>query len=132
MPIDEEQLDRHLLRTGPSLPGHTIQYDEGQRAWIIDQTLIACSEPEYHCLRLLLEQANRCVPFAQLAGYLPETEDTETAASERGRMRHLMSSLRGKIWMLGIDIVSLRDVGYLLLLSQEDAITYHDEQASEW
>jgi hypothetical protein len=43
------------LRSGPIVPGHTIQYYEDQHAWVIDQTLIPCSESEYYCLKLLLE-----------------------------------------------------------------------------
>ena len=138
MPISGEErarelLTHHTLRPGPSIVGHTIQQYEEQHTWIIDQTLILCTPPEYFCLKALLEQADRCVPFAQLAACLPEIFSSEDAEHKTAtaRMRHLMSSLRGKIWSLGMDIVSLRSVGYILLSNaQEASLPPSDEHAS--
>jgi DNA-binding response OmpR family regulator len=111
------------LRSGPIVPGHTIQYYEDQHAWVIDHTLIPCSEPEYHCLKLLLEQANRCVPFEHFIRSLQETALPSTDAQKQAKMRvaHLVSNLRTKIWASGLDIVSVMNVGYILLSRLEES-----------
>jgi len=102
---------------GPVVPGHTLQYYEDQHAWVIDQVLLPCSAPEYHCLQLLLERANRCVPFAHFLICLQTTPTTEHANLKQERMRiaHLMSVLRTKIWPFGLDIASVMNIGYILL-----------------
>lgn len=112
------------LRPGPIVPGHTVEYYEDQHAWVIDQTLIPCSEPEYHCLKLLLEQANRCVPFEHFIRSLQETALLATDAQKQARMRvaHLISNLRTKIWASGLDIVSVMNVGYILLSGSEESL----------
>jgi DNA-binding response OmpR family regulator len=104
-----------IVRPGPVVPGHTIQYYEDQHAWIIDQMLIPCSASEYLCLKLLLEQANRCVPFALFLRSLQETISSEAQKPTRMRIAHVVSSLRAKIWASGLDIVSVMNVGYILL-----------------
>ncbi len=120
MPISDEervheQVTQRTLRPGPSVPGHTLLQDEQRHTWIIDQMLILCTPPAYRCLKTLLEHPDRCVPFAHLMACLEETE--QHVATEQ--LRYLMSSLRGKIWTLGMDIVSVRGVGYLLLSKTE-------------
>jgi hypothetical protein len=104
------------LRPGPDLPGHSVQHYEDQHAWVIDQTLIPCTVAEYHCLKLLLERANRCVPFAS---FLSMQEIFPTVSTdpkqERLRVAHMMSILRAKIWASGLDIVSVMNIGYILL-----------------
>ncbi len=106
---------------GPVLPGHQIQYDDEQLVWVIDQTLLPCSEPAYQCLKVLLEHANRCVPFEQLQRCLQEQPLPSTDGQKRARMRvaHLISNLRPKIWAVGLDVVSVMDVGYILLAGSE-------------
>lgn len=100
------------LCPGPLLLGHSIHQDEEHHTWIIDGTLITCTPQEYACLKELLEQAHRCVPFARLLNaFSVEYAEIKTA---RGRMRQVLSSLRTKLWPLGIEIISLRDVGYML------------------
>lgn len=105
------------------MPGHTVQYYEDQHAWVIDQMLIPCSESEYHCLKLLLEGANRCVPFEHFIRCLQETALPSTDAQKQARMRvsHLVSNLRAKIWASGLDIVSVMNVGYILLSGSEES-----------
>ncbi len=112
------------LRPGPLVPGHLIQCYEDQHAWVIDQTLIPCSESEYVCLQLLLEQANRCVPFEHFILRLQETAFTSSDAQKPARMRvaHLISSLRTKIWASNLDIVSVMNVGYILLSGSEEPL----------
>lgn len=119
------------LRTGPVLPGHTIQQDEARHIWIIDQTVIPCSLAEYGCLQVLVEQANRCVPFAHLVEALPEAGVGEGVdqQAERERLRHVLSNLRTKIWMLGMEIISVRGVGYLLQVN-EPASAHSDESTN--
>ncbi len=116
---DEERVHApgalRTLRPGPSVPGHTLLQDEQRHTWIIDQRLILCTLPAYRCLKILLEHPDRCVPFAHLETCLEEQESH--VATEH--LRYLMSSLRGKIWTLGMDIVSVRGVGYLLLSRTE-------------
>lgn len=110
-----------MLRPGPTVPGHTIQADEEHHTWVIDQILIPCSEPEYRCLKLLLEQADRCVPFAHFLRSLQETALPSSEGQKQARMRiaHLVSNLRTKIWATGLDIASVMNVGYLLLSTVE-------------
>jgi len=105
------------LHPGPSVAGHSIQYNKDKHAWIIDQTLVVCSLPEYRCLKLLLEHADRCVPFAHFVNHLQETPISDTALlkQEKLRVAHVMSNLRTKIWALGLDIASVMNVGYILL-----------------
>jgi DNA-binding response OmpR family regulator len=109
------------LRPGPVVPGHTIQYYEDQHAWVIDQTLVLCSQPEYHCLRVLFERANHCVPFEHFVHSLQETTLPAADEQKQARMRiaHLISRLRAKIWAFGLEIVSVMNVGYILLSESE-------------
>ncbi len=115
---EEKQHNRRsgTLRPGPVLPGHSLRHSEEQHTWVIDQVLIPCTAAEYHCLKLLLEQANRCVPFASFLCmqevFPPTSVDSK---QERLRVAHMMSALRAKIWPLGFDIVSVWNTGYLLL-----------------
>jgi DNA-binding response OmpR family regulator len=113
------------LRPGPVVPGHTIEYSEHQHAWVIDRILIPCSEPEYRCLKLLLEQANRCVPFEHFILSLEETALPSLEGQKKAKMRvaHLVSSLRTKIWASGFDIVSVMNVGYILLSGSEGSFS---------
>lgn len=110
---------------GPVLAGHTTRCYEDQRAWIIDETLILCSESEYHCLRVLLEQANHCVPFEHFVLCLQETALPFTGDQKHAKMRiaHLISTLRPKIWASGLEIVSVMNVGYILLAGSEESGT---------
>jgi hypothetical protein len=109
------------LRPGPIVPGHTIQYAEDQHAWVIDQTLVLCSELEYHCLRVLFERANHCVPFEYFVIGLQGTSLPAAGDQKHARMRiaHLISHLRAKIWAFGLEIVSVMNVGYILLSESE-------------
>ena len=110
------------LHPGPSVPGHSIQCDEGRHTWIIDQTLVMCSLSEYRCLRLLLEHADRCVSFARLGTLLQEASLSEEGMHRQEKMRlaHIMSNLRTKIWALGLDIVSVMNTGYMLLSDTQE------------
>lgn len=110
------------LRPGPRIEGHSIQRDEEQKAYVIDQTLIACTPTEYQVLTLLLEQADRCVPFAQIWAQFQDGPLTDAAQRKQTRIRiiHLMSDLRAKIWALGLDIVAVMNYGYILLLRPQE------------
>jgi hypothetical protein len=105
------------LRPGPQMEGHSIQRDERQHAYVIDQVLIACTPAEYRILTLLLEQADRLVPFAQLWAQLQDEPLVDAAQIKQARTRiiHLMSDLRAKIWALGLDIVAVMNYGYILV-----------------
>lgn len=111
------------LQPGPTVPGHTIQSNEQLATWIIDQTLLACSPTGYRCLKLLLEQAERCVPYAHFIAQVQEAPLVETRVQKQTRMRvaHIMSNLRAKLWPLGLDIGSVMGVGYILLRAEEAA-----------
>ena len=125
MPISEEERVPEAVCSDPELPGHTVQQDDLHHTWIIDQTLIPCTKHEYVCLKLLLEHANSRVSFTQLARCLPGTALKEGADQrlERMRVRHLMSGLRSKLWKVGMDIVSLRGLGYMLQLEMQEETT---------
>lgn len=125
MPTSEKERVPEAVYSGPALPGHTVQQDDLHHTWIIDQTLIPCTKHEYMCLKLLLEHANSCVSFAQLARCLPGIALNEGADQclERVRVRHLMSGLRCKMWKVGMDIVSLRGLGYMLQLEMQEETT---------
>ncbi len=98
---------------GPPIPGHQVQHDEVRRVWIIDQVLLLCSVAEYRCLNVLLESVDRCVPFAALVACLESAGSG--AKQERMRLAHIMSSLRPRLWPLGLDIGSVMTIGYILL-----------------
>jgi DNA-binding response OmpR family regulator len=111
----------HLIPE-PSLAGHSIQRDERQHAFLIDQHLIACTPTEYRLLALLLEQADRCVLFAQLIAQFQEEPCMDAALLQRARnkLMHVISDLRAKVWASGLDIASVMGVGYILLSSQPE------------
>lgn len=119
----QEPFTRSSLCSGPSVPGHTIQQDEERSTWVIDQILLPCTPPEYGCLRVLLEQIDRRVTFTHFAASLPELFSVEETAHAVApvRLRHLMSSLRNKVWSVGMDLVSVRGVGYMLLSRAPDS-----------
>lgn len=109
------------FRPGPTIPGHQVQYDAVQHAWIIDHVLLRGSVADYRCLELLLESANRCVPFARLLSCFPEASGMDTK-QERMRLAHVISRLRSRLWPLGLDIGCVMSLGYMLLSgSQEHA-----------
>ena len=111
---------RHLpgaLRPGPWIEGHTIQRDEEHKVYVIDQHVIACTPTEYRILTLLLEQADRCVPFAQLWAHGQDGPLTDAVQRKQIRTRiiHVISDVRAKMWASGLDIVAVMNYGYLLL-----------------
>jgi len=108
------------LLPGPHVEGYSIQRDEGQHAFLIDHNLVTCTPTEYRLLELLLEQADRCVPYAQLSAHLQgePVADTTHLTQTRTRIIHLMSDLRAKIWALGLDIAAVMNTGYILLSSR--------------
>ncbi|HET8845834.1 MAG TPA: hypothetical protein VFN35_30500 [Ktedonobacteraceae bacterium] len=106
------------LRSGPSIPGHNIQYDEQRHVLVIDQVLLSCTLPEYQCLKQLLESVDRCVTFDTFGVCLEQAPGLD-ARHERMRLAHIMSALRARLWPLGLDIVSVMNRGYILL-SQPD------------
>jgi DNA-binding winged helix-turn-helix (wHTH) protein len=111
------------LLPGPRVEGYSIQRDEGQHAFLINQTLVHCTPTEYHILELLLEQADRCVSYAQLSAHVQGEPVTDPAhlTHTRTRIIHLMSDLRAKIWALGLDIAAVMNTGYILLSSRTHA-----------
>lgn len=111
------------LLPGPHVEGYSIQRDEGQHAFLIDQNLVTCTPTEYRVLTLLLEQADRCVPYAQLSAQLQDEplNDATHLKQMRTRIIHLMSDLRAKIWALGLDIAAVMNTGYILLSSRTHA-----------
>ena len=113
------------LLPGPHVEGHSIQRDEEKYAFLIDQKLITCTPTEYRVLALLLEQAGRCVPYAQLGAQFQDEPLTDAAHLKQARIRiiHLMSDLRAKIWALGLDIVAVMNTGYILLSSRTHELT---------
>ena len=108
------------LLPGPRVEGYSIQRDEGQHAFLIDQTLVHCTPTEYRILELLLEQADRCVSYAQLSAHVQGGPMTDPAQLKQAhtRITHLMSDLRAKIWALGLDIAAVMNTGYILLSSR--------------
>lgn len=118
---EENQRDRNSSMPGcqPALPGHSIQSYEEQHTWIIDQVLLPCTLAEYHCLELLFEHANACVPFVSFLSHpkiFPTANaDAKDAKQERLRVAYLMSKLRTKVWAFGFDIASVWNIGYMLL-----------------
>lgn len=110
------------LRPGPCVANHRIQRDDDQHLLVIDHTILSCTPTEYRVLTLLLEQADRCVPYAHFMQRLsPGSPPTDAAQRKQARIRlmHLMSHLRSKVWVFGLDIVAVMNVGYLLLSSSE-------------
>jgi DNA-binding response OmpR family regulator len=119
--LEEKRRDLpRRFRSGPTVPGHQVQYDEAQCAWIIDQVLLPCSVAEYRCLRLLLESIGRCVSFASLFVCLPETAGNDFK-QERMRLARVMSTLRARLWPLGFDIGSVMAIGYILMSGVQES-----------
>jgi DNA-binding response OmpR family regulator len=111
------------LLLGPHVAGHLVQRDEARHAFVIDQQLLLCTPMGYRVLMLLLEQVDRCVPYAQLFARCQDTPSSETVLLRQTRMRmvHLISDLRPKIWVFNWDIVAVMGTGYMLLSSQPEA-----------
>ena len=113
-----------MPRSGPDVPGHSIQYDEEQHTWIIDQMLLPCTPAEYHCLELLFEHANACVPFASFLKnptiFPTASADVKDAKQERLRVAYMMSKLRTRVWTFGFDIASVWNIGYILLSEAQE------------
>lgn len=119
-PSHEAQPGHRLLHPGPSLPGHTVQRDEARNVWVIDGTLVPCTRSEFGCLGVLMEQVNHAVPFAHLAAALSGVDANSEWKTARRRLRQVISSLRDKMWTVGFEIISLRNVGYMLLPETPD------------
>lgn len=115
---------RHLL-TGPPVNGHTVQRDEEQHAFVIDQHLISCTPTEYRVLGLLLAHVDQCVRYGPLLAQLQEEplEETGLWKQARTRLMHVISDLRPKIWVLDWEIVAVMQTGYLLVCSHEEEPT---------
>ena len=107
------------LLPGPQVAGHSVQRDESQYMFLIDQNIIACTPTEYRLLALLLTQADRCVTYAQLIAQFQEELPTDAASLKQAKAKviHLVSDVRLKIWSLGLEVVSVMGVGYILLSS---------------
>ena len=107
------------LLVGPHVAGHTIQRDENHHAFVIDQQLILCTPMGYRVLALLLEQMDRCVPYTHLIALCQNAPTSHPILPRQAllRMRHLVSDLRSKIWVLNWDIVAVMGTGYILLSS---------------
>lgn len=105
------------LLPGPQIAGYSVQRDEAQHTFVINRKLVACTPAQYRVLALLLEQADRCVPYAHLIAQLQDgpSADATQIKQVRNRLMHLMSDLRTKIWALGLDIVAVMNTGYMLL-----------------
>lgn len=116
---------QRTLYPGPSVPGHSVQQDDTQHVWIIDQILIRCSPMEYGCFKVLLEQTDHLVPFSCFAGEVPQllSDDVHERRLARQRIRHAISRLRIKIWPLGLDIGNVRAEGYLLISRLQEQTT---------
>jgi DNA-binding response OmpR family regulator len=107
------------LQPLPPVAGHSVQQDESQHTFLIDQKIIACTPVEYRLLALLLSQADRCVSYAQLIAQFQEGPLTDARMFKQARIKviHLISDLRSKLWSLGLDVVCVMNVGYILLSS---------------
>ena len=107
------------LLPGPHVAGHHIQRDESQHTFLIDQKIIVCTPVEYRLLALLLSQADRCVPYAQLVAQFQEEPLTSAALLRQAKTKviHLISDIRLKTWSLDLEIVNVMNVGYILLSS---------------
>lgn len=99
---------------------HIILRDEDHHFFLIDQRCIACTPAQYRVLKLLLEHAFQCVPYARLLAQArdqPLTASTTGVPPKQARLQimHLISDLRAKLWVGGLDIVAVMGTGYMLV-----------------
>ena len=106
------------LLPGPPIAGHSIQRDESQHVFLIDENIVVCTPVQYRLLALLLSQADRCVPYRRLLAQLQD--DLPMSLKTKTKLIHLISDIRSKLWPLGLDIVSVLNVGYILLSSETE------------
>lgn len=103
--------------------GHTIQYNEEQRIFVIDHNrIISCTPSEYRAFALLCEQAGQCVSYLSLFTHIQGEKGSQpgTPKQARSRTMYLVSDLRAKIWPCGLDIVAVMGTGYILLAKQDE------------
>lgn len=99
---------------------HSIWRDEDHHLFVIDQRCIACTPTQYRVLMLLLEHAFQCVPYARLLAQARDQPLTASAAGmppkqARLQIMHLISDLRARLWVGGLDIVAVMGTGYMLV-----------------
>lgn len=110
---DAHKSQDFALIPGPPVAGHTIQRNEAQHVYVLDDRLIRCSPSEYRILTELLEQVDRYVPYARLIE--EPLANAMQRRKARTRMMHVMSKLRSKVWASGLDIVAVVNYGYILV-----------------
>lgn len=105
------------LVAGPPLVGHEVQWDERYHTLSIDQTLILCTPTEFRLLKLLLEQSEHGVSSQHLIAQFDHAafEDLTCARDAKKKLTRLMCSIRAKLWVCNLDVVSMMGYGYMLL-----------------
>lgn len=111
---------REVFHPGPSVPGHVVQYV--RHTWIIDQVLVCCSPTEFYCLKLLFEHCDQPVSFAFLFASLQAfalLTAVQSIERRKVRLAQVISGLRPKLWVHGMEIVNVMGIGYMLVSKME-------------
>jgi len=119
--LEQEGVPPDAILSGPLVPGHHIQHNARAGTFFIDQTLISCTPAQYRVLLALLEQAERCLSYAQFIACMDGGPHPDAASFRlaKDRLMHQISRLRAKLWTHGLDIACVIGVGYLLLRTED-------------
>lgn len=116
--MPEKKADRKKLALQPSVPGphiegHSIAHCDATCTIIVDNILLNFSSTDYRITLLLLqamEQKRELAPFAELYQCLDSRQ-----GNLRRRLYQHIYEIKPKVWQFGLDIISMREVGYVLV-----------------
>ncbi len=98
---------------GPHIEGHSIAHCDTTCTIIVDNILLTFSPTDYRLTFLLLqamEQKREFVPFSELA----QCFDSQQGNLRRRLYQHIYE-IKPRLWQFGLDIISLREMGYVLV-----------------
>ena len=112
LPVDDRELDARvaaLARRGPERPSGPLPVLDGDVVLHVGNRRVPLPPIEAALLSLLIHRAPRAVPRHELAA-----AGWPTGASDRGLLDSRMKLLRRRLAPLGVEIDTVRGVGYLL------------------
>ena len=98
---------------GPHIEGHSVAHCDATCTIILDNILLASSPTDYRLTLLLLQavaEKRKFVPFEELI----QCFDSRQGNLRRRLYQHI-HEIKPRLWQFGLDIISLREMGYVLV-----------------
>jgi hypothetical protein len=98
---------------GPHIEGHSVAHCDATCTIILDNILLASSPTDYRLTLLLLQavaEKRKFVPFEELI----QCFDSRQGNLRRRLYQHIYE-IKPRLWQFGLDIISLREMGYVLV-----------------